>query len=245
MTLQVEGRNPVLEVIRSGQKIEKLYVEKGSKKGSILDIIVEAEKKNIPIQYMDKTKLQGITKSKNNQGVICICPDYKYTDIDDILEKARKKNEQPFIIMLDEINDVHNFGSIIRTCETAGVHGIIIPKRRSVGVTPAAIKVSAGATEYMDIAVVTNLNRTIEQLKGKGLWIVGADLKGENYYETDFNKPICIVIGSEGKGLSRLVKENCDFLVSIKMKGKISSLNASNASAILIYEVVRQRDKSS
>ncbi|MCF6465862.1 23S rRNA (guanosine(2251)-2'-O)-methyltransferase RlmB [Clostridium sp. Cult2] len=235
------GRNPVLEVLKSGKEIEKIYVARGELKGSINKIIGVAKDRNIIIQQVDKNKLNQIAQGSPHQGVVALVTPYVYFSIDDMLKRAEKLDEPPFLIILDGIEDPHNLGAIIRTAECGGAHGIIIPKRRSAHVTSAVYKSSAGAVEHMMIAKVNNISDTIETLKDKGLWIYGADIDGEEYYfSTEFRGPIALVIGSEGKGISRLVKEKCDFLVKIPMKGKVSSLNASNAASILIYEVVKQ-----
>jgi len=235
------GRNPVLEVLKTEKEIEKIYIAKGELKGSIKKIINIAKDKNIVIQYVDKKKLNQIAQGVNHQGVAALVTPYDYTSIDDILNKARETNKPPFIVILDGIEDPHNLGAIVRTAECAGVHGIIIPKRRAASVTETVYKSSAGAVEHMLIAKVSNISTTIDRLKKEGLWIYGADAAGENYYfDTDLKGPVALVIGSEGKGLSKLVKEKCDFLIKIPMFGKVSSLNASNAASILIYEVVRQ-----
>jgi 23S rRNA (guanosine2251-2'-O)-methyltransferase len=237
----IVGRNPVLEVLKAEKEIDKIYVSKGELKGSIKKIISIAKDKNIVIQYVDKKKLDQIAPGVNHQGVAALVTPYDYYSIDDILNKAKESKKPPFIIILDGIEDPHNLGAIIRTAECAGVHGIIIPKRRAAHVTETVYKSSAGAVEHMLIAKVSNIPSTIDRLKDDGLWIYGADANGENYYfDTELKGPVALVIGSEGKGISKLVKEKCDFLVKIPMYGKISSLNASNAASILIYEVVRQ-----
>lgn len=237
----IVGRNPVLEVLKTEKEIEKIYVSKGELKGSIKKIISIAKDKKIVIQYVDKKKLDQIANGINHQGVAALVTPYDYCSIDDILNKAKESEKPPFIIILDGIEDPHNLGSIIRTAECAGADGIIIPKRRAAQVTETVYKSSAGAVEHMLIAKVSNIPNTIDRLKEEGLWIYGADANGENYYfDVDLKGPVALVIGSEGKGISRLVKEKCDFLVKIPMYGKVSSLNASNAASILIYEVVRQ-----
>lgn len=239
----IVGRNPVIEALKSEREVEKILVAKGELKGSINKIFGIAKDKRIPIQYVDKNRLDSISEGgPSHQGVAALVTAFNYSTIEEILNKARKLNEDPFVIILDEIEDPHNLGSIIRTAECAGAHGIIIPKRRSASVTMTVAKASAGAVEHMHIAKVNNVNDIILKLKDSGLWIYGADVDGEEYYfERDFSGPKALVIGSEGKGISRLVKENCDFLVKIPMLGEISSLNASNAASILIYEVVRER----
>lgn len=238
----VEGRNAVTELIKSGKDINKLFVQRGEKHGSINMIITLAKENKVVTVEVDKSKLDSLSQTKNHQGVIAIVPPYEYCEIDDILDYAKSKNEQPFLIMLDGIEDPHNLGSIIRTAETAGVHGIIIPKRRAVGVNSTVNKTSAGATQYMKIARVNNLTETIKYLKKQGLWFYGTDMFGKvNYNENDFTVPLCIVIGSEGFGMSKLVKDNMDVLIKIEMKGKISSLNASVSAGIVIYEALKQR----
>lgn len=238
----IVGRNPVLEVFKTNREVEKILISKGELKGSINKIIGIAKDEKIPIQYVDRKKLDAISEGSTHQGVAALVTPFKYASIDDILNKARDLKEDSFIIVLDEIEDPHNLGSIIRSAECGGAHGIIIPKRRAATVSQTAIKASAGAVEHMLISKVTNITDTLKELKEKGLWVYGADVEGKEYYfQRDFSGPKVLVIGSEGKGISRLVKENCDFLVKIPMLGKISSLNASNAASILIFEVVRER----
>mgnify|MGYP002772158280 FL=1 len=242
-TDQVEGRNAVLELLEAGKDINKLYIESGEKFGSINKIIALAKENKVLISYIDKNKMKQMAQTENYQGVIAVVPPYEYVEVEDILQDAKNKNEDPFVIILDGIEDVHNLGAIIRTAETAGVHGIIIPKRRAASVNVTVNKVSAGAVEYMKIARVNNLNETINELKEAGLWICGTDMDTETYYyNQDLKGPLAIVIGSEGFGMSRLVKENCDFIVKIPMKGKITSLNASVSAGIVIYEAVKQRN---
>lgn len=239
---KVEGRNSVLELLKSDRDINKIWVSRGEKHGSIHQIIKMAKEKKIVLVEVDKTKLDEMSETQNHQGVIALVPPFNYCEVEDILEYAKTKNEAPFIILLDGIEDPHNLGSIIRTAETAGVHGIIIPKRRGVSVNSTVSKVSAGAVEHMKIARVTNLNQTIHMLKENNIWIIGTDMEAtKNYYEQDFKGAICIIVGSEGFGMSRLVKENADLLVKIPMKGKITSLNASVSAGIVIYEAVKQR----
>ena len=239
---QVEGRNAVLELLESGRDINKILVAKGEKHGSIYKILSIAKKRKIIITEVERNKLNQIAQTSNNQGVIAIVPPFNYCDVDDILKLSKKKNEMPFILILDGIEDPHNLGSIIRTAETAGVHGIIIPKRRAASVNSTVSKVSAGAIEYMKIARVNNINETIRYLKEQDIWICGTDMDTNIIYtKQDYRMPLAIVIGSEGFGMSRLVKENCDFLVKIPMKGKITSLNASVSAGIITYEVLRQR----
>lgn len=240
---QVEGRNAVLELLESGRDINKILVANGEKHGSIYKILAIAKERKIIVNEIEKNKLNQIAQTPNNQGVIAIVPPYDYCEVEDILDEAKRRNEMPFILILDGIEDPHNLGSIIRTAETAGVHGIIIPKRRAASVNSTVSKVSAGAVEYMKIARVNNINETIRYLKEQDVWICGTDMDTNTIYTNqDYKMPIAIVIGSEGFGMSRLVKENCDFLVKIPMKGKITSLNASVSAGIIMYEVVRKRD---
>lgn len=237
----VVGRNPVLELLKSDKQIDKLYVLKGDLQGSINKILGIARDKNIIVQQVDKAKLDSMANGNAHQGVCALVTGYEYSTIDKILNKAKSRNESPFIIILDGIEDTHNLGAIVRTAECAGVHGVIIPKRRSAMVNQTVYKSSAGAVEHMLIANVNNISNAIDDLKKQGLWIYGADMDGKDYhFNTPITGAIALVIGNEGKGLSRLVKEKCDVLVKIPMKGKISSLNASTAASILIYEVVRQ-----
>lgn len=239
---QIEGRNAVLELLESGRDINKILVAKGEKHGSIYKILSMAKERKIIITEVERNKLNQIAQTSNNQGVIAIVPPFNYCDVDDIIKLSKQKNEMPFILILDGIEDPHNLGSIIRTAETAGVHGIIIPKRRAASVNSTVSKVSAGAIEYMKIARVNNINETIRYLKEQDIWICGTDMDTNVIYtKQDYRMPLAIVIGSEGFGMSRLVKENCDFLVKIPMKGKITSLNASVSAGIIMYEVLRQR----
>ena len=241
---QVEGRNSVLELLESGKDINKIFVARGEKQGSINKIIGKAKDSKVVIVETDKRKLDEMSQTGNHQGVIAIVPPFEYCDVDDILNVAKEKNEDPFIIILDGIEDPHNLGAIIRTAETAGAHGVIIPKRRAVGVNSTVNKSSAGAVEYMKVARVNNITETMNYLKEQGLWIIGTDMDTDRYYyNQDMTGPIAIVIGSEGFGMSRLVKENCDILVKIPMKGNITSLNASVSAGIVMYEVVKQKNK--
>ena len=239
---QLEGRNAVLEVLRSGRDIEKLLVQKGNVEGTIKRIVAQAAEKGVVIQETSRQKLDEISQTKNHQGVIALASAHDYVDVDDILAVAREKGEDPFIILLDGITDPHNLGAILRTAECAGAHGVIIPKRRSVGLNATVGKTSAGAIEYMPVARVTNIVKTMEYLKKEGLWFACADMGESDHFDTNLKGPFGLVIGSEGEGVSRLVKENCDFTASIPMYGKISSLNASVAADLLMYEVVRQRN---
>ena len=239
---QVEGRNSVIELLESERDINKIFVQAGEKHGSINKIIAMAKERKILIAEVSKEKMKQIAQTENYQGVIAIVPPFDYVDVEDILLEAKSRQEEPFVVLLDGIEDPHNLGSIIRTAETAGAHGIIIPKRRAASVNSTVNKVSAGAVEHMKIARVNNMVDTIKYLKEQGLWICGTDMDTKTYYyDQDLTGPIGIVIGSEGFGMSRLVKENCDFLVKIPMKGKITSLNASVSAGIVIYEVVKQR----
>ena len=239
---QVEGRNAVIELLESGRDINKIFILEGEHHGSINKIIAMAKERKIVLTMVNKTKLNQMAQTENNQGVIAIVPPFDYCEVEDILENAKQREEKPFILILDGIEYPHNLGSIIRTAETAGVHGIIIPKRRSASVNSTVSKVSAGAVEHMKIARVNNINETIRYLKENDVWICGTDMDAKKYYyQEDYKGPIAIVIGSEGFGMSRLVKENCDFLVKIPMKGKITSLNASVSAGIVIYEAVKQR----
>ncbi len=240
---QIEGRNSVIELLESGRDINRILVAKGEKHGSIHKIIAMAKERKILINEIERNKLNQMAQTPNHQGVIAIVPPFNYCEVEDILEVAKQKNEKPFLLLLDGIEDPHNLGSIIRTAETAGVHGIIIPKRRAASVNSTVNKVSAGAVSYMKIARVNNLNETIRYLKEQDIWICGTDADTKiEYTKQDYKMPIAIVIGSEGFGMSRLVKENCDFLVKIPMKGKITSLNASVSAGIIMYEAVKQRN---
>ena len=236
----VFGRNAVLELLKSDKDINKIYIESGERHGSIKEIIARAKEKKIVLVETDKSKLDFM--AQNHQGVIAVVPPFNYCEIEDILEYAKEKNEDPFILILDGIEDPHNLGSIIRTAETAGVHGIIIPKRRSVSVNSTVAKVSTGAVSYVKIARVNNINDSIRKLKDSGLWIIGTDGDADVlYYNQDLKGPLAIIIGSEGFGMSKLVKENSDILIKIPMKGQITSLNASVSAGIIIYEAVKQR----
>ncbi len=231
------------EAIRSGRNIDKLYVKKGEKQGSIIPIIREARKKGIVISEVEVTKLNEMSETKNHQGVIAQVAPIEYADIDDCLELARQKGEPPFIVILDRINDPHNLGSVIRTSNCAGVHGVVIPKHESVGVTAVVEKSAAGATAFTKVVRTPNLAKTIDYLKENGVWVTGADAAGDrSLYQADLKGGVAIVIGSEGRGISRLVAEKCDFLVKIPMLGDVNSLNASVAAALMIYECARQRN---
>ena len=238
----IEGRNSVIELLSANKDVNKIYIQKGEKHGSINKIIAMAKEKKVVTVEVEKTKLDFMSKTKNHQGVIATIPPFNYCEVEDILEFAKSKNEDAFILILDGIEDPHNLGSIIRTAETAGVHGIIIPKRRSVQVNSTVVKVSAGAAMHMKVARVNNITETIKKLKDNGLWIIGTDGEAKTvFYNQDLKGDIAIVIGSEGFGMSRLVKENIDIAVTIPMKGKINSLNASVAAGIVMYEALKQR----
>lgn len=239
---QVEGRNSVLELLDSDRDINKIFIERGEKHGSINKIIAKAREKRVVIVEVDRQKLNKMAQTENHQGVIAIVPPFNYCEVKDILDEAYRKNEKPFILILDGIEDPHNLGAIIRTAETAGVHGIIIPKRRACNVNSTVYKVASGAVEHMKIARVNNLNDEIKYLKDNDVWVHGTAVEASKYYyEENLTGAIAIVIGNEGKGMSNLVKENCDVLLKIPMKGKISSLNASVSAGIVMYEVVKQR----
>ena len=239
--LMVEGRNAVIEAFRSGKPVDKLFVLDGCQDGPVRTIIREAKKHDTIINFVTKERLDQISETKKHQGVIAYAAAYEYSEVEDMLELAKKKGEDPFLILLDNIEDQHNLGAIIRTANLAGAHGVIIPKRRAVGLTATVAKTSAGALNYTPVAKVTNLAKTMEELKEKGLWFVCADMGGESMYRLNLTGPIGMVIGNEGDGVSRLVKEKCDFIASIPMKGDIDSLNASVAAGVLAYEIVRQR----
>lgn len=237
----IEGRNAVLEAFRSGKTIDKVFVLDGCHDGPVLSITREARKKGAIINYVDKERLDMMSKTGKHQGVIAYAAAYEYTELEDIMKDIREKGEVPFLILLDNIEDPHNLGAIIRTANLAGAHGVVIPKRRAVGLTATVAKTSAGALNYTPVAKVNNMAQTIEDLKKEGMWFVCADMGGEVMYNLDLKGPIGLVIGNEGQGVSRLVKEKCDFIASIPMQGQIDSLNASVAMGILAYEIVRQR----
>ena len=239
--LKIEGRNAVLEAFRSGKTIDKLFILEGCKDGPIQTITREAKKYDTIIHYVSKERMEQLSETKKHQGVIAMAAAYKYAELEDILENARQKGEAPFIILLDNIEDPHNLGAIIRTANLAGAHGVVIPKRRAVGLTGTVAKASAGAINYTPVAKVTNLTATIKELKEQGMWFVCADMGGTKMYDLDLKGSIGLVIGNEGEGVSKLIKENCDFIASIPMKGDIDSLNASVATGVLAYEIVRQR----
>lgn len=237
----IAGRNPVSEALRSGRAIESVLIAKGELSGSIKVIVAKAKEKHIPIKEVDQKKLDFLCGGATHQGIVALAAIKEYATVDDIFALAENRNEKPFIIVLDEIEDPHNLGAIIRTAECAGAHGIIIPKRRAAGLSYAVGKASAGAYEYMPVARVTNIPNTIDELKERGCWIYGADMNGETYCTSDLRGSCALVIGSEGNGLGRLVREKCDVILSVPMCGKINSLNASVAAGVLMYEFTRQR----
>ena len=240
----IEGRNPIIEALKNNRPIEKIMVNKASKEGSIKKILAMAKENKVIIQEVDRHKLDEMSESHAHQGVIAITSDYRYYDLDEILEIPRQNGEDPFFIILDGITDPHNLGSIIRTADAVGAHAVIIPKRRSVQITPIVAKASAGAVEYLPVCKVTNIVNTIKTLKENGLWIAAVDMDGQTFYQQNLGGPLGLVVGSEGEGISRLVKQNCDFTVSMPMSGNVTSLNASVAGGILLYEVYRQRNAS-
>lgn len=241
MSEQIEGRNAVLEAFRSGKCVDKLFILDGCQDGPIRTIAREARKKDTIINYVSKERLDQLSETRAHQGVIAQVAAYEYSTVEEILTRAEEKGEPPFLVLLDNVEDPHNLGAIIRTANLVGAHGVIIPKRRSVGLTSTVAKTSAGAINYTPVAKVTNIVRTIEELKEKGIWFVCADMGGETMYRLNLTGPIGLVIGNEGEGVSRLVREACDFTASIPMKGDIDSLNASVAAGVLAYEILRQR----
>ena len=239
--LTIEGRNAVLEAFRAGKTIDRLYVQKGCQDGPVNSILREARKHDTIISFMARERLDQMSETGKHQGVIAQAAAYEYAEVEDILKRAEEKGEPPFIFLLDNVEDPHNLGAIIRTANLAGAHGVIIPKRRAAGLTAAVAKASAGAINYTPVAKVTNLGNTMEELKKRGLWFVCADMAGTVMYDLDLKGPIGLVIGNEGEGVGRLVREKCDYVASIPMKGDIDSLNASVAAGVLAYEIVRQR----
>lgn len=239
--LQLEGRNPVLEALNHDKPIDKLFVKKGEIEGTLKVIVAKAREKGILVQEVDREKMAAMSRSNNNQGVIAFCPAHEYCDVADILKIAKNKGEDPFIVICDEITDPHNLGAIIRTADACGAHGVIIPKRRAVGLSAIVSKTSAGAVEFVPVARVTNLARTVEELKKENIWIACADMGGREYFKADLTGGIALVVGNEGSGVSELLKKKCDLTVGIPMYGKISSLNASVSAGLIMYEVVRQR----
>lgn len=237
----VAGRNAVMEALKGSRSVNKLMIANGSTEGSIKEIIAVAKEKDVNIQYWERSKLDSIAIGIRHQGVLAQVAPVEYAELEDILQAAREKNEPPFIVLLDELEDPHNLGAILRTADAAGVHGVLIPKHRSCPLSATVAKTSAGAVEHVPVARVGNLVQTIKKLKNEGLWVAAADMDGKDYYETDLTGPLLLIIGSEGQGVGRLVKEQCDFVVRIPMVGKINSLNASVAGSILMYEAMKQR----
>ena len=240
-SLTIEGRNAVIEAFRSGKPVDKVFILDGCQDGPVRTVVREAKKHDTIINFVSKERLDQISETGKHQGVIAYAAAYEYSEVEDMLALAKERGEDPFILLLDNIEDPHNLGAIIRTANLAGAHGVIIPKRRAVGLTATVAKTSAGALNYTPVAKVTNLAKTMEELKEQGLWFVCADMGGESMYRLNLKGPIGLVIGNEGEGVSRLVKEKCDFVASIPMKGEIDSLNASVAAGVLAYEIVRQR----
>lgn len=240
----VAGRNAVMEALKGSRSVNKLMIANGSTEGSIKEIIAVAKEKGVNIQYWDRSKLDSIARGIRHQGVLAQVAPVQYADLEDILQVAKDRNEPPFIVLLDELEDPHNLGAILRTADAAGVHGVLIPKHRSCPLSATVAKTSAGAVEHVPVARVGNLVQTIKKLKQEGLWVAAADMDGKDYYDTDLTGPLLLIIGSEGQGVGRLVKEQCDFVVRIPMVGKINSLNASVAGSILMYEAMKQRQKA-
>ncbi|HTG68149.1 MAG TPA: 23S rRNA (guanosine(2251)-2'-O)-methyltransferase RlmB [Candidatus Udaeobacter sp.] len=238
----IAGKHPVLEALRSGREINKIWIADGAQKTLTQPIVAEAKKFGIVVQFVDKRKLDSLTPGVTHQGVVAQAAAFAYVEVEEILERAKQRDEIPFILLLDEIEDPHNLGSILRTAECTGVHGVIIPKRRSAGLTATVLKTSAGAAEHVPVARVTNLAQTIDKLKEAGVWVAGTDVSAsQDVYKMKFDMPLVVVIGNESKGMGRLIKEKCDFLVKLPMLGQLNSLNASVAAGVLMYEVVRQR----
>lgn len=242
MSETIEGRNPLLEALRANRAISKIYLAKGSDQRELREIMALAKERGIPLQWVPRQKLEALASTKGHQGVVALASPVPYADLDEILARAKEQGEDPFIIILDHLEDPHNLGAILRTAEAVGVHGVVIPKRRGVTVTGTVTKTSAGAVEYVPIARVANLRQAMEELKEKGCWIVGADLQGSiSFFEADLKGPLALVIGSEGQGMSRLVRETCDLLIKIPMVGRLNSLNASVAASVILYEIFKQR----
>lgn len=237
------GKNPVLEALRSGHTINKIWIGEGTQKGQVNQVIDLAKENGIQFQFVPKKKLESLVDTQNHQGIVASVAAYEYAELEDLFKVAEERGEEPFFLLLDEIEDPHNLGSILRTADCAGAHGVIIPKRRAVGLTATVAKASTGAIEYVPVVRVTNLARTMDELKKRGIWFAGTDAKGDtDFRQASFDLPIGLVIGSEGKGMSRLIKEKCDFLLRIPMQGKVTSLNASVAASLLMYEVFRKRN---
>ncbi|MBP2018387.1 23S rRNA (guanosine2251-2'-O)-methyltransferase [Symbiobacterium terraclitae] len=245
MSGQIEGRNPVLEALRAGRALNRLLVARGAREGSIRQVVALARERGVVVQEVDRERLDAMAQGRNHQGVIALAAAHRYHDLDDLLARAAASGEDPLLLVLDGIEDPQNLGSLLRTADAAGVHGVIIPERRAVGLTETVAKVSAGAVEYVPVARVTNIARTLDTLKERGYWVVGTHQDGrELYYEARLTGPLAVVIGSEGKGMSRLVREKCDFVVRLPMLGHVTSLNAAVAGAILVYEIRRQRSST-
>ncbi len=238
---QIEGRNSVWEALRAGRPINKIYIKKGEHRGMIIDIIDRAKKSGIPLLEIDEGAFLSMAQTPGHQGVLAKAASKDYDNVEDILKSARDLKEDPFILILNELTDPQNLGSILRTADGLGAHGVIIPKHRACGITPTVAKISSGAIEYVKVARVTNIARTMDELKKEGLWIIGADIDGKNYFEVDLTGPVALVIGGEDKGLGKLVKKKCDILVRIPLRGQITSLNAAVAASILGYDILRQR----
>ena len=237
----VSGRNAVKELLAGERDIDKVYIQKGEREGSVKMLIAKVRERKIPITEVDKSKLDAISGTSHHQGIVAVVPEQNYSSVDEILDYASSLGEKPFVVILDGVEDPHNLGAIIRSAECSGVHGVIIPKRRAVGLTPVVAKASAGALMHMRVARVTNLASTIDELKERGLWMYAADMGGGEYYKTDFSGGVGVVLGSEGNGISRLVKEKCDFTVSIPLYGRVNSMNVSCAAAVILSEVARQK----
>lgn len=238
----IAGKHPVLEALKSGRELNKIWIAEGSQKSLTQPIVAEAKKQGIVVQFVDKRKLDGLAPGVAHQGVVAQAAAYAYVEVEELLDRAAKLGQTPFLLLLDEIEDPHNLGSILRTAECTGVHGVVIPKRRSAGLTATVLKTSAGAAEHVPVARVTNLAQTIDKLKEAGVWVAGTDVgASQSVYSMKFDMPLAIVIGNESKGMGRLIKEKCDFLVKLPMLGQLNSLNASVAAGVLMYEVVRQR----
>ena len=239
----VTGRNAVRELLAGERDVDKIYISSGNREGSIKMLVAQAIEKKIPVIEVDRVKLDAISQGAHHQGIVAQVAEYKYSSVDDILDFAAEKGQAPFVIILDGVEDPHNLGAIIRSAECCGAHGVIIPKRRSVGLTPTVVKASAGAIEHMRVAKVTNIASTIDELKEKGLWIYAADMGGEEFYKQDLSGSVAVVLGSEGDGISRLVKEKCDFTISIKMYGSVNSMNVSCAASIIFAEIAKQKSR--
>ena len=239
----VSGRNAVRELLSGDRDIDKILVSSGNREGSIKMLVAEAIEKKIPVIEVDKAKLDLVSRGAHHQGIVAQVAEYKYSSVEDILDYAKEKGQAPFVVILDGVEDPHNLGAIIRSAECCGAHGVIIPKRRSVGLTPTVVKASAGAIEHMKVAKVTNIASTIDDLKQKGLWIYAADMGGEEFYKQDLSGNVAVVMGSEGNGISRLVKEKCDFTISIKMYGSVNSMNVSCAASIIFAEIAKQKNR--